>query len=100
METTDSAELSIQGHQLSPQFLNRVALHLKTEPFSRGDELVKGTIRVRTFDGFEFAYVVSRDWDRLVLTIGSVEPVVPQDHSARAMRLLDLVALFRGVTGL
>lgn len=55
---------------------------------------------IREIDGFDVVYLVGREQRDLVVTIGRIRPVDPAKPTEEILQNLNLVAIFRGATGL
>jgi hypothetical protein len=98
VDMTEAAELDVQLYGISEQSLDLMGHALKSLPQSRSDRSVANFL-IREIDGFDVVYIVGRDGRDVVITIGRIRPPDPQDPTEAILKGLDLVAIFRGVTG-
>lgn len=98
VDTTEQAEFDVAGYQIGDAAMERIARRLKAMPFSSQDRVV-GDIRVRLLEGYDVIYIVGRELDKLVVTIGGLRPPDPNDPTENILHRLGMVAMFRGATG-
>lgn len=98
VDTTEKAEFAIKGYQISDARMERIARRLRESAFSSADRIV-GDIRVRELEGYEVVFIVGRDRDTLVITIGAVEVPNADNPIEEILQKLGPVAIFRGASG-
>ncbi|MEM1130779.1 MAG: hypothetical protein AAGH83_09685 [Pseudomonadota bacterium] len=99
VDTTEMAEFDIRELTLSDALVENIGRRLRDMAFSKQDRVV-GDVRVREMFGYDVAFIVGRQNGTVVITIGAVEVPSPTDPMEVVLARLDLVAMFRGVTGL
>ncbi len=99
VDTTEKAEFDIKGYQISDARMERIGARLRESALSRQDRIV-GDIRVREMEGYDVVFIVGREGDTLVITIGAVEVSDPDNPIEKILQKLGPVAIFRGATGL
>lgn len=99
VDTTEKAEFSIRGYQISDAMMERVARQLRESVFL-GTARSFGDLWIREIEGYDFVYLIGREQDKLVFTIGAVEPVDPENPIDAILDKLGPLALLRGATGL
>jgi len=98
VDTTEKAEFAIKGYQIGDARMERIARRLRVSAFLQDDRIV-GDIRVRELEGYDVAFIVGRDRDTLVITIGAVEVPNPDNPIEELLQKLGSVAIFRGASG-
>ena len=99
VDTTQPAEFQIQGYQLSDRFMDRVAKSFKAAPLSLSD-MEYGALRLRSIDGYDFVFVLGRDVDGLVVTIGDVWPTEKRPKFEELLKKGEFIAMLRGASGM
>ncbi|MDF0602943.1 hypothetical protein P1J78_19545 [Psychromarinibacter sp. C21-152] len=99
MDTTEKAEFEIRGLQIPDSTMERIASRLRDVTFSFEDRVV-GAVRVRELEGYEVVFLVGREDQTLVVTIGAVEVPNPDDPVEAVLKRLGPLAILRGASGL
>ena len=97
VDTTHSAELELQGYQISDEQLERAANRLVARPL-HPDDMVHGDVRIREIEGYDYLFFIGQNDEAIVVTIASVSP--HEDRRFReALKTAGRIAILRGATG-
>ncbi len=99
IDTTEKAEFDIKGYQISDARLERIGRRLRESALFRADRII-GDIRIRRLEGYDVVFIVGRESDTLVITIGAVEVPDPNNPIEVILQKLGYIAIFRGASGL
>ena len=99
VDTTQPAELQINGYQVSPSDIEAIERNLSDVMMSDGDQTI-GDFRIRVIKGYEVAFVLGREDDLVVVTIAAVVPRQARYRLADVLKGLGKIAIIRGATGL
>lgn len=97
--TTEVTELDAALFGVSDERLEEFGKALKRFPLSIRDVDLGGA-RIRTFEDFDVAFLVTADGDSFVLTIGNIQPISHEPRLERLLRKVAIVATLRGATGI
>jgi len=99
VDTLHSAEIEIQGYQISDDQLENAAENLSKTPFSPRD-LVAGDLRCRELNGYNYFFFVASEGTKVVVTIGQVSPASnDKSEIEKIFHQLGKVAIVRGTLG-
>lgn len=99
VETTQPAEFDIKLYDVSDDLVDRIAYGLCRLPLSSEDEHL-GPANLRKFDNFDVLYIVSRVPEGPLVTVVRVWPTPERERMLELLEGVNLVAMFRGATGL
>lgn len=99
VDTGLAAELDIELYSIPPQAVLNIGRALKAQPQSSDDRAV-GNFLIREISGFDVVFIVGREGAQVVVTIGRIRPPDPAAPTEDILKSLNIVAMFRGVTGL
>lgn len=99
IDTTEKAEFDIMGYQIPDATMEAIASQLRDVSFSRRDRIV-GDVRVRECDGYDIVFIIGREENTMVITIGAVILPDPQSPTEELLQKLGPIAIFRGALGL
>jgi hypothetical protein len=99
VDTGLAAELDIELYSISEQVVLSIGRNLKSLPQSANDRAV-GNFLIREISGFDVVFIVGREGAQVVVTIGRIRPPDPAAPTEEVLKSLNIVAMFRGVTGL
>lgn len=97
--TTEVTELDARLFGIPEQRLEEIGRVLKSFPLSVRDANLGGA-RVRTFEDFDVAFVVTAESDVFVVTIGNIQPIGHEPRLERMLRIAGVIATLRGATGI
>ena len=99
VDTTEKAEFDIKGYQIADATMETIASQLRDVSLSRRDRVV-GDARVREIDGYDIVFIIGRQDDTMVITIGAVIFPDPRNPTEELLQKLGSIAIFRGALGL
>ena len=99
VDTVQAAELDAQLYAIPDTVLAQIARNLKDLPQSVTDRAV-GNFLIREIQGYDVVYIVGRDGPDLVITIGRIRLPDPANTTEDLLKSLNLLAIFRGASGL
>lgn len=99
IDTTETVEFDAKSHQISDARMERIGKQLRDTHFSPRDRTV-GIMRVREIEGFDVAFILGREQDALVITIGRIELPDKDEPLEVLLKRLGPYAIFRGAIGL
>ena len=96
--TTDVAELDAALYGLSDERVEVIGRNIKSLPTSRTDRAV-GPMLVRTIEGYDVLYVVTTTPEGISIVVSGISPVETGELASDALRITELIAMFRGALG-
>ncbi|THF93264.1 MAG: hypothetical protein E8G75_03955 [Sulfitobacter sp. SK025] len=98
VDTTEVAEFDIKGYQINDADLETIAKELRDNALSESNRTV-GDIKVREMKGYDVAFIVGRDDDRIIITIGGLELPDREMPMEKVIKGLGYIATVRGAFG-
>ena len=98
VDTTETAEFDIALHGVGPRDLEAIHRSLTTVILSESDRSV-GPVRIREIAGLDIAFLTTREADRIVITIGAIQPPSADDPMEEVLNRIGVIAMFRGAAG-
>ena len=98
VDTTRLAEEDAQKLGIDERSLARIGNSLRDVPVSPSDREVNG-VRIRLMAGLDVVFIVGREPDNIVVTIGGFRTANSNDPTEKLVQRLGIVAIFRGATG-
>ena len=98
VDTTEKAEFDIKGYQIPDATMEAIARQLRDVSFSRRDRVV-GDARVREIDNYDIVFIIGREDDTMVITIGAMILPDPVNPTEELLKKLGPIAIFRGALG-
>jgi len=98
VDTTEKAEFDIAGYQIPDAAMETIASQLRDVSFSLRDRVI-GDARVRAIDGYDVVFIIGREDDTVVITIGAVLMPDPANPTEELLKKLGPIAIFRGASG-
>lgn len=99
VDTTQTADFDIQLYEVPDATVARIVRSLTDAVHVSSDRAV-GALLIREMDGFDVVFLVGREEADIVVTIGRIMPVDPENPTEVILRNLNIIAILRGSTGL
>lgn len=99
VDTVETAELDVILYDVPEKVVERIGHSLAGSVQLATDRAV-GSFLIREFEGFDIVFIVGREGAEIVVTIGRIRPVDPENPTEVILRNLNLAAIFRVASGL
>ena len=99
VDTVETAEFDIRLYDVPDATVERIGRSLAKAVQLAGDRAI-GNFMIREIDGYDVVFIVGREGQDIVATIGRIRPADPQNPTEEVLRNLSIVAIFRSATGI